>query len=173
VTVAVLLARADELQAADPAYRDELRRWTGASDSATEGVPASAVPPVPPSSRASNYRLRDFVADRDEPSGVPSADEPPPKVERPLVAVLGTADDDVESWLGAGQGVARLLLLAAARGVTASPMTQPLEIPDTRHRLVAELGVLGHAQMILRLGYAGEDHASGRSVDDILTEGDT
>jgi hypothetical protein len=89
--------------------------------------------------------------------------------------VLGTADDDVESWLAAGQGVARLLLSAATRGITASPMTQPLEVPDTRHRLVTELGVVGQAQMILRLGYAAEEHAARtprRSVDDILTDGE-
>ncbi len=67
------------------------------------------------------------------------SDEPPP-VERPLIAVLGTRDDDVEAWLAAGQGVGRLLLAATAHGVTASPMTQPLEIPDTRQRLVSQLG---------------------------------
>lgn len=169
--VAVLLARADDLQAADPAYRDELRRWTGASAEDTEGVPDSAVPSRPPSSRGSNYRLRDFVADRgDQPAT--GSDEPPP-VERPLIAVLGTRDDDIEAWLAAGQGVGRLLLAAAAHGVTASPMTQPLEIPDTRQRLVNQLGLVGHAQMILRLGYGAEAATPAtprRPVADILTE---
>lgn len=172
IAVAVLLARADELESADPAYKEELRRWTGAADSAKEGVPDSAVPAAPPSSRASNFRLRDFLADREEASNASSADEPP-RVERPLVAVLGTSDDDVESWLMAGQAVGRLLLAAASRGVTASPMTQPLEIPETRQRLVTELGVVGHAQMILRLGYAAEPApmtTPRRPVADILTE---
>ena len=170
--VAVLLARADDLQAADPAYRDELRRWTGATDDDTEGVPGSAVPSRPPSSRGSNYRLRDFVADRGDEPATDQSDEPPP-VERPLVAVLGTRADDVEAWLAAGQGVGRLLLAATAHGVTASPMTQPLEIPDTRHRLVSQLGVVGHAQMILRLGYGAEEPPPAtprRPVADILTE---
>ncbi|MEP6760319.1 MAG: nitroreductase family protein [Sporichthyaceae bacterium] len=169
--VAVLLARSDDLQAADPAYRDELRRWTGAADDKTEGIPDSAVPSRPPSARGSNYRLRDFVADRDEhPTAAP---DEPPTVERPLIAVLGTREDDVEDWLAAGQGVGRLLLAAAAKGVTASPMTQPLEIPDTRQRLVSQLGLVGHAQMILRLGYAAEEPAPAtprRPVADILTE---
>jgi nitroreductase len=170
--VAVLLARADDLQSADPAYRDELRRWTGAADEDTEGVPDSAVPARPPSARGSNYRLRDFVADRQDPPETAVSDEPPP-VERPLVAVLGTRDDDVEAWLSAGQGVGRLLLAATAHGVTASPMTQPLEIPDTRQRLVAQLGLVGHAQMILRLGYGAEEPPRStprRPVEDILTE---
>ena len=174
--ITVVMARADELESADPAYREELRRWTGAGDDATEGIPVSAVPDVPPSRRGSNYRLRDFVADREEESGAPvAAAVDPPAAERPLVAVLGTSDDDVAAWLAAGQGLGRLLLVAAARGVAASPMTQPLEIPDTRRRLAVELGLVGHPQMILRLGFADAD-AGGpavtprRPVADILTE---
>lgn len=169
--VMVLLARADEIEAANPDYQEELRRWTGGGEGGTDGVSASAVPETSPSQRGSNYRLRDFVADRDTSELAP-AEGGPPAVERPTVVVLGTPDDDVESWLAAGQGLGRLLLTAAARGVTASPMTQPLEIPDTRKRLASELGVLGHPQMILRLGYAPEGEASvtpRRSLADILT----
>ena len=176
VAVAVLLARADELEAADPAYRDELRRWTGAADDATEGVPASAVPDVPPGRRGSNYRLRDFVADRDQELAASSDDLDPPPAERPLVAVLGTVEDDLAAWLTAGQGLGRLLLVGAARGVAASPMTQPLEIPDTRRKLAVELGVVGHPQMVLRLGYASEATAAAtprRPLNEILTEEDS
>ena len=115
--VAVLLAHADEVQAADPAYVEELRRWTQRGDTG-DGIPASAVPHTAPAERGSNYRLRDFVADR-EPDAT-SPHEPPP-VERPLVVVLGTADDDVPSWIAAGQALGRLLLTATAHGVTASP----------------------------------------------------
>jgi hypothetical protein len=65
----VLTARADEAESADPGYQEELRRWTTAADAASEGVPASAVPRVAPSRRGSNYRLRDFVPDREEQPG--------------------------------------------------------------------------------------------------------
>jgi len=168
--VAVLLARADEVETADPEYREELRRWTTGD---TDGVPATAVPDESPAQRGSNYRLRDFVADRD-PAEAGIRPEDPPQAERPLVVVLGTQDDDVRSWLAAGQGLARLLLTAAARGVSASPMTQALEIPDTRRRLATELGVVGHPQMILRLGYGADDGAAAgtprRPVEEILTE---
>ena len=166
--VAVLLAHADEAQAADPAYVDELRRWTGRGDTG-DGIPASAVPHAAPAERGSNYRLRDFVADR-EPEAT-SPHEPPP-VERPLVVVLGTADDDVSAWIAAGQALGRLLLTATAHGVTASPLTQALEFPATRARLASELGVIGHPQMLLRLGY-GESGAPTprRPVDDVLAPG--
>lgn len=170
--VTVLLARADELETADPDYRAELRRWTGGGEAGTDGVSASAVPDATPSQRGSNYRLRDFVTDRSDAEPA-ATNQDPPAVERPTVVVLGTPDDDMESWLAAGQGLGRLLLTAATRGVTASPMTQPLEIPDTRKRLASELGVVGHPQMILRLGYGAEEVVAAthrRPLEEILTE---
>ncbi|MDX6264575.1 MAG: hypothetical protein QOH84_6263 [Kribbellaceae bacterium] len=173
IAVAALLARADEMERADPAYIAELRRWTDRAADSNEGVPASAIPDVAPAERGSIYRLRDFVADRESSST--RAAEPPP-VERPLVVVLGTRDDDVASWLAAGQGLGRLLLTAQRDGVAASPMTQPLEVPGTRARLATELGVVGHPQMIIRLGYAGENAGGGaatakprRPVEQIIT----
>jgi len=163
--VAVLIAHADEVQAADPAYVEELRTWTQRGERG-DGIPASAVPLTAPTERGSNYRLRDFVADRE-----PDADSPhePPPVERPLVAVLGTKDDDVRSWIAAGQALGRLLLTATAHGVTASPLTQALEIPATRARLASELGVIGHPQMLLRLGYGSSGRSTPRRpIEDVL-----
>jgi nitroreductase len=170
--VTVLLARADDVQSADPAYREELRRWTGRDDDSTEGIPASAVPAEPPAQRGSSYRLRDFDADRDERE--PRWSGEPPRPERPLVVVLGTEQDDPAAWLAAGQALGRLLLTATAQGLVASPMTQALEVPDTRSRLAAELGLVGHPQMVLRIGRAaqGSTTAGGRSnrrpVEDVL-----
>jgi nitroreductase len=164
--IAVLLAHADEVQAADPAYVEELRKWTHRGDSG-DGIPSSAVPLTAPTERGSNYRLRDFVADREPDSESP---HDPPPVERPLVAVLGTADDDVRSWIAAGQALGRLLLTATAHGVTASPLTQALEIPDTRSRLASELGVIGHPQMLLRLGYGSSGAPTPRRpIEDVLS----
>jgi hypothetical protein len=167
--VAVLIAHADEVQAADPAYVAELREWTHRGGTG-DGVPPAAVPETSPAERGSNYRLRDFVADRESDS---TPTEEPPPVERPLIAVLGTTDDDVRSWIASGQALARLLLTATVHGVTASPLTQALEVPATRAQLAVELGVIGHPQMLLRLGY-GEGGASTprRPVEDVLTEPD-
>jgi mannitol/fructose-specific phosphotransferase system IIA component (Ntr-type) len=157
--IAVLMAHADEVQAADPAYVEELRQWTQRGDTG-DGIPAAAIPHAAPSERGSNYRLRDFVTDREQ---VPDAPHEPPPVERPLIAVLGTTDDDVRAWIAAGQALGRLLLTATEHQVIASPLTQALEIPATRARLAAELGVVGHPQMLLRLGYGatGATKATG------------
>ena len=170
--VTVLLARADDVQSADPAYREELRQWTGRDEDSGDGIPASAVPAESPAERGSSYRLRDFDADRDERE--PRWSGEPPRPEHPLVVVLGTEHDDPAAWLSAGQALGRLLLTATVQGLVASPMTQALEVPDTRSRLAAELGLVGHPQMGLRVGRAAqgstttEGRAHRRPVEDVL-----
>jgi nitroreductase len=170
--VTVLLARADDLLSRDPAYREELRQWTGRDPASPDGIPASAVPAEAPAERGSSYRLRDFDPDREDP-GPHWADEPPP-AEHPLVVVVGTADDDPAAWLAAGQALGRLLLTATTLGLSASPMTQALEVQDTRGRLVQELGLVGHPQVVLRLGVAAPGstaavrHANRRPVAEVL-----
>jgi hypothetical protein len=170
--VTVLLARADDVQSNDPAYRDELRQWTGRAPDSPDGIPAAAVPSEAPAERGSSYRLRDFDADRED-QGPQWAGEPP-RPEHPLVVVIGTADDDAAAWLAAGQALARLLLTATTRGLAASPMTQALEVQDTRARLVSDLGLVGHPQVVLRLGLAAPGstaavgHANRRPVAEVL-----
>jgi nitroreductase len=170
--VTVLLARADVVQSRDPAYRDELRQWTGRDPDSPDGIPASAVPSEAPAERGSSYRLRDFDADRGD-QGPQRAGEPP-RAEHPLVVVIGTAADDAAAWLAAGQALGRLLLTATTRGLAASPMTQALEVQDTRARLARDLGLVGHPQVVLRLGLAAPGstaavgHANRRSVAEVL-----
>lgn len=169
-TVAVTLARAEEGLAADPAYREELRAWTGRREDATDGLPAGVAAGPPPAARGSSFRLRDFDPDAGAPT-TPAGD--PPLAEHPLVVVLGTADDDAQSWLRAGRALGRLLLTATAAGLACSPMTQALELTDTRTRLTHDLGLLGHPQMVLRVGFPSGGQDSGwarrRPVEDVLT----
>ncbi len=170
--VTVLLARADDVQSADPAYREELRQWTGRDEDSGDGIPAAAVPAEAPAQRGSSYRLRDFDADRDDRE--PRWSGEPPRPEHPLVVLIGTEHDDPASWLAAGQALGRLLLTATVHGLVASPMTQALEVPDTRSRLAAELGLVGHPQMVLRVGLAAQaspttgGRARRRPVDDVV-----
>lgn len=170
--VAVALARADEILTADPAYQDELRQWTSRSAHDTDGVPVDAAAAPPPAQRASPYRLRDFGTAPEE-VGRRLPPEAPPTAEHPLVVVLGTADDDARAWLTAGLGLGRVLLTATARGLAASPMTQALEVPGTRHRLTSALGLVGHPQVVLRVGFPLPGDAPApprrRPLDEVLT----
>ena len=150
VELQVLLSQADEGQRHDPGYLEELAAWRRTSD---EGVPVSALPTVPPDRRASTWVVRDFdAALPGHTAARPSAAEPPP-AEHPTVVVLGSEGDTREDWLRAGQALARVLLTATVAGVATQPLTQVLEVPVLRARMRHALGVVGHPQMLLRIGY--------------------
>jgi hypothetical protein len=94
-------------------------------------------------------------------------------VERPDVLLLGTMGDDRAAWLQAGVALGRLLLRVTAAGLAASPLTQALDQPWGRNRLSHRLSLVGHPQMMLRIGHpAGEVVASGRRpVAEVLRVG--
>jgi nitroreductase len=163
VATAFLIARAEEMEQGDPAYLAELQRWLRTDPAAADGVPVEAVPSGDPHDRPSNWLIRDFVVGEREQrlfraGGDPDA--PPPEVERPTVVLMGTEDDDRRAWLRAGRALGRLLLHATAEGVAASPLTQALDWPATRARLRTRLSLVGHPQMLLRMGYPPEAPAA-------------
>jgi len=170
VTTAVLLAHADDLERASPEYERELAIWSRDEEGATDGIPSSVLPSTPVEDRASSFRLRDFDVS-EHSTTIPVGDAPPP-AEHPLVMILGTDGDDPLAWLQAGQALGRLLLRAAAEGVSASPMTQVLEVPATRVMLARQLALIGHPQMLLRMGYPsgpGHRQTPRRPLRDVLT----
>lgn len=166
--VVVALAHGEEVLTSDPAYVEELQRWTGRGRFDHEGVPSEAV--TDPTGRASSYRLRDFSGGA---GGTREQAATPPVAEHPQVLVLGTPGDTPTDWLRAGQAAGRLLLTATTLGVVASPMTQALEVPGVRSTLTRDLGVVGHPQLVLRLGYPGGGappaYARRRPVDEVLS----
>jgi nitroreductase len=175
VATVFLISRAEEMEQGDPAYVSELQRWMRTDPTAEDGVPVEAVPPDDPQARPSNWLIRDFVVGQREPHVFLAAGDPdatPPEVERPDVVLMGTEADDRYAWLLAGQALGRVLLLATAAGVAASPLTQALDWPSTRTRLQSRLSLVGHPQMLLRMGYPPETSSaviSGRRpVSDVL-----
>ena len=177
VELQVLLSHADDSQRSDPAYLAELAAWR--RDREAEGIPARALPSVPVELRGSSWVPRDFRAGEaaDEAAGAPAArpagggpaGDPPP-AEHPDVLVLGTPGDGPDDWVTAGQALARVLLRATVDGIAAQPLTQVLEVPVLRARMRHVLGVVGHPQILLRLGYGHAGPTSRRrAVDDVLT----
>jgi hypothetical protein len=175
VATVFLISRAEEMEQSDPAYVAELNSWMRTDPAAVDGVPVEAVP-SDPHTRPSNWLIRDFVVgQREEQPLFRAADEtdaPPPDVERPTVVLMGTEGDDRYAWLLAGSALGRVLLRATAAGVAASPLTQALDWPATRTQMQSRLSLVGHPQMLLRMGYPPEtsDQAvSGRRpVADVL-----
>jgi hypothetical protein len=147
--VATILAEAEAAEAADPRYAEELARWTS-EQSAAEGVPLAAAAPGWPGDRVSDMPLRDFTGHGAHPH--PGA-QAPPLVERDTLVLLGTALDDEVSWLLAGRALGWLLLRAAVDGASAQPLGPAIDLPDSRNALRRELGLVGHPQFLLRMGY--------------------
>lgn len=140
------LARAVWQHATDPDYLDELTVWTGRYAS-NAGVPARN---TPESDAASPVPARIFAgAALAQPPEVSAGDD------RGAVLALGTARDDGLARLRAGEATSLLLLTATAQGLASCPVTEPLEIPETRACVRADAFDDGcHPQMLLRVGWA-------------------
>jgi nitroreductase len=157
--IADMIVKGDEILSEDPAYRDELAHWLRSNDShERDGLPgfaiglgdlASRVAPLatPPLASGGFQRLRsrDLV------------------LRAPAFGVLGTEEDEPQSWMVAGQALARVLLAAQAEGISASFFLQPIEVPEIRERLRELLGSrVGFPHITFRFGYAPRVHSTPR-----------
>ena len=142
VRVLRLVRDSERDQLADPDYRAELAKWAGGARD-RDGIPDSALGP-----RASDgpTPVREFTPGRSGPRGYAWFEK------APQLAVLSVHVGDRASWLRAGQALQRVLLTATARGISASPLTQPLETADAWLVRDPRSGH-EHPQMILRIGY--------------------
>jgi len=156
-----ILYDAEQDEAADPRYADELAHWTGGATGV--GLPADAIAHRWPSDRVSQVPLRDFGGHGEHPVAGHRGDQPPPAVERDLLVMIGTADDGPGDWICAGRALGWALLRAAADGVSAQPLGPAIDLPGARARLRHELGLVGHPQFVVRMGY-GNDRPRTRRV---------
>jgi hypothetical protein len=132
--------------AADSDYMVELTAWSGRYASLA-GVPARNTPepdaaaPIPP---------RVFAG--------PALAQPPDTEfidDNAVVLALGTKDDSTLARLRAGEATSLVLLSATALGLASCPVTEPLEITETRDAVQIEVfGISGFPQMLLRIGWA-------------------
>jgi hypothetical protein len=156
--LAALLRRAEHLQSEDPEFQAELRQWTtgGARD---DGVPAAAGGPRPVP--GSLLALRHYTQEDERPER--------PYEREPLVAVLSSYTDTPLAQLRAGQAMQRVLLTGTTAGVSASFLSQPVEIPATRAALRRLLGGRAHPQVVLRFGYGFAAPATPRRRPEAVT----
>lgn len=126
-------------------YIRELTMWTGRYGSVA-GVPARN---IPPSERTSPIPGRLFAG----PGLTPS--DAPPAEDGAAILALGTQEDDRLSRLRAGEATSVVLLTATALGLACCPISEPLEIRETREAVRADVfGSSGYPQMLLRVGWA-------------------
>jgi hypothetical protein len=139
--VELLVSRAMSSEAADPRYADEQRAWI--DHSGRDGVPGSVLPTgwTPRRTRASRF------------------DEEP--VETPEVVegtdgllVIGTTSDDPMNWLRAGHALSLLWLRATTESLSVVPLSQVIEVEETRRALQHDvLGDLLAPQLLVRIGW--------------------
>jgi nitroreductase len=140
------IAEADHLQRSNPSYVRELAAWTGARTGRDDGVPAAS---APTRTGYGDLPVRRFHAPR-----LHAPEECEPDGAGTLL-VLGTSGDDRHARLRAGEALSAVLLAATGMGLAACPLSQPLELPETRR--MVHTGVLGGImvpQLILRVGWA-------------------
>jgi hypothetical protein len=70
------------------------------------------------------------------------------------VIVVCTAEDTPAAWVAAGEAMSELWLRAANDGLSVVPLSQVVEVAETRRELHHDvLGGLVHPQIVLRLGW--------------------
>ena len=166
--VELLVSAALAAQAEDPDLAAEQHLWLDHSN--RDGVPGRAVPED--DGAAQNERSR-FTPGRAGPD--PDADG------RPLVRIgsdgliaIGTDADDRMAWLGAGEALSQLWLHATSDSLAVVPLSQVIEVEETRRSL--RFGVLGgavHPQILVRMGWqelglSRRQPTPRRPVDDVL-----
>ncbi|WP_445166189.1 Acg family FMN-binding oxidoreductase [Mycolicibacterium sp. Dal123E01] len=79
----------------------------------------------------------------------------PPAEDNAVLIALGTETDDDLARLRAGEATSLVLLSATAMGLATCPVTEPLEIAETREAVRADVfGTSGYPQIMLRMGWA-------------------
>ena len=137
--VDLLLSRASAIQARDPEVRAELGRWL---DGAEDGVPRQALPPTAPTDAPSRFPPGTLDDVGRELTGTDS------------LLALTTPHERARDWLHTGEALSAIWLAAAAAGLSVVPVSQPLEVTETREALQHEI-LDTHAlpQMLLRIGW--------------------
>ena len=75
--------------------------------------------------------------------------------EAAALLLLSTSADTPVQWLRVGEVTSAILLTAARHGLAASPLTQPLEVGETRTFVRDHISgdASAHPQILLRIGW--------------------
>jgi hypothetical protein len=142
-----IVKAADERQRDSLVCQAELGAWTGFGHTRPDGVPLAAAGPKP--------EPRDLWAYRDLGRGLSRVRVPGrPFRTEPFVVMLGTVSDRHPDQVQAGQALQRVLLTATTLGLTASFLSQPIEVTEQHRQLAKLLANRLYPQAILRLGFS-------------------
>ena len=160
--VDMLVARAHRLQERDDAIRAEAKHWTDRS--AYEGLAADHLPARPTVPDALPNRFDDGLLP-DDGQEVQSGDG--------VILVCGD-EDSRASWLRAGESLSALWLSAVRDGLSVVPLSQVVEVTETREALQHQvLGGLAVPLLLVRVGWLPISRSQleptpRRPLDDVL-----
>ncbi|MCV7151294.1 Acg family FMN-binding oxidoreductase [Mycolicibacterium pyrenivorans] len=133
----------------DPDYAEELTMWSGRY-AAAAGVPARNIPESDPRAAVPSRVFAGTALDQP-----PQA---PPEFDHGVLLALGTSADDDLSRLRAGEATSLALLTASARGLATCPVSEVLEVAETRTMVRSEIFDERYfPQMLVRVGWAPPD----------------
>ncbi|MFJ5986365.1 Acg family FMN-binding oxidoreductase [Lentzea sp. NPDC092896] len=153
--------QAHEIQLGDEDVQTELSAFTGNRPGAIDGVPPASAGIRP--EMQDEWAFRDFQGSERHPGKDYESD--------PLVVVLCSFYDGPLGDLLAGQAMQRVLLTATTHGLSASFLSQPVEVRRVREDLRRSLGGVLVPQTVLRVGFSTPVPATPRrSVADLLLD---
>ena len=162
--LAISAARAADAELSDPAYREELHRWTHRPEDSGDGVPPATA--VEQSLR--RVPVRDFSPD--VAPGLAAGED----VDRgaAYVVIFGMTDKPTDLLRG-GEAMSALLLAGTAEGLATAPFTDAVEAGWPRRLVQDLLSGIGEPYVVVRLGYVESDEplppAPRRSPADVIT----
>jgi hypothetical protein len=154
----MIVRHAHAVQDDDPLFRAEQEAWLDVGR--PEGLVAEVLPENPP--EASRFPAG-AVPDRDRDTS--ASDQ---------MIVLATTGDLPAAWLRTGEGLSALWLTATRAGLSVVPLSQVIEVAETRadlrHDVLESLAV---PQLLLRIGWQAISrstlpHTPRRSVDEVF-----
>lgn len=159
-----LVAAALEHHGEDEARALEQAAWV--DPAGPEGVPSASLPARATASPSRRSRF-----------GVGTLEEPGPDVEASDGLLLFWAESDEPlAWLRAGEALSAVWLEATRTGMSVVPLTQVVEMPQTRHLLAHQvLRDRAVPLLLLRVGWQAPDRddlppTPRRPVEDVLRD---
>jgi hypothetical protein len=146
--LARLVAVADRVQFADPAYRAELARWIRPRGSRRgDGIPGDAAGFPAPAASVAPWLVGSF-----DLGGALGRSDARHVRDAAAIAVFYAADR-VRGWLETGELLERFLLTATLVGVQVAFLNQAVQVGRTREQLRETLRLADWPQIVVRIGY--------------------
>jgi hypothetical protein len=161
--LAIAVARAGAREMTDPAYVTELIRWTNRPAWSQDGIPATTAVKRAPR----RVPVRELaVAPREglpiEPGGDRGA----------AYLVLYGDGQEPHDWLRAGEALSSVLLTAVSLGLSVAPISDVIEVDDSRELVRGLLNGPGHPYVVIRIGKGPSasdlEEAPRRSPTDVI-----